>query len=73
MKTYSNRFVSMEQQPCGGWIVVSLVCGLPLDNEGRFATGEESQAKIHRTYATARETMVMLTERYRRIERGIPC
>jgi hypothetical protein len=69
MKTYRNRFASMEKQPCGGWIVYSEVSGLPLDADGRLCDGER-QPKVHTTYAAARETMITLTNRYQSIERG---
>lgn len=64
MKTYSNRFAEMEQQPCGGWIVWSRVAGLPLDENGLLCDGS-SAPKVHATYASARETMIVLTERYK--------
>ena len=69
MRTYSNRFASMEQQQCGGWIVYSQVSGLPLDGDGHQCDGE-TQPKIHRTYNAAREIMVMLTNRYKSIAAG---
>ena len=69
MKTYRNRFASMERQPCGGWIVYSEVSGLPLNANGNLCDGDE-KPKIHRTYAAARETMITLTIRYQSIEQG---
>ena len=69
MKRYSNRFAEMEQQPCGGWIVWSRVAGLPLDENGHLCSGE-SAPKVHRTNAAARETMLLLTERYKGIAKG---
>ena len=71
MKTYSNRFAMMEQQPCGGWIVISVPTGLALDKHGRFCEGDGRRTPmVHRTYASARETMLILTERYKSILRG---
>lgn len=69
MRTYSNRFASMEQQPCGGWIVYSQVSGLPLDADGHLCDGD-TQPHVHRTYASARETMLVLTSRYQSISSG---
>lgn len=69
MRTYKNRFASMEQQPCGGWIVYSEVAGLPLDSNGHLCDGE-TQPHIHRTYQSARETMLVLTNRYTSIYAG---
>lgn len=66
---YSNRYASMEKQPCGGWVVYSRVAGLPLDEYGRLSDGT-TPAKIHRDYNSARETMVNLTNRYKSINRG---
>lgn len=67
MKTYSNRFASMEKQPCGGWIVFNEISGLPIyiDEKSDFP-----QEKIYRSYAEAREVMLMLTERAKTISRG---
>ena len=72
MKTYRNRFASMEQQPCGGWIVFNEVIGVPLNAEGHSCEGNprDSRPKIHPTYQSAREVMVMLYNRYRSFERG---
>jgi hypothetical protein len=69
MKTYSNRFASMEQQPCGGWIVFSEVSGLALDSNGMMCDGETAP-HIHATYQSARETMIVLTDRYKSISKG---
>lgn len=68
-KTYRNRFASMERQPCGGWIVRSEVAGLPICDGGHLCDGER-RPKIYATYPEAREVMLMLTERYKSIERG---
>lgn len=64
MKRYSNRWASIEKQPCGGWIVWSEVAGLPLDENGHLCDGSK-QPKIHRDYASARETMLILTAKYK--------
>jgi hypothetical protein len=66
LKKYSNRFASIEQQPCGGWIVWNEVVGLPLDERGLPCTGGV-KPKIHATYATARETQLVVTNQYKAI------
>jgi len=68
-KIYRNRFASIEQQPCGGWVVFSEVSGLAICDGGEMSDGSQG-AKVYRTYAEAREVMLMLTERYKSISRG---
>lgn len=65
MKTYSNRFASMEQQSDSTWLVFNEVTGLPdseLDADGL----QETSKPIHYAdYQSARSRMVELTNRYK--------
>lgn len=73
MKAYRNRFASMEQQPCGGWIVYNEVVGIPFTGETLEQIGRDgckNAPKVFRAYDAAREVMVMITERYKIIGRG---
>jgi len=72
MKTYRNRFASMEQQPCGGWIVYNEVVGLAFTGETLEQMGQGSKfgPKLFRSYNAAREVMCQLTERYKIIAAG---
>lgn len=73
MKSYRNRFVSMEQQPCGGWIVFNEVAGIAFTGETLEQIGKNSSTyapKVFRTYDAAREVMVSITERYKMISAG---
>ena len=64
LRRYRNRFTSIDEQPCGGWIVWSDVAGLPLDAQGQLCDGSV-EPKIHATYVSARETQLVLENRYK--------
>lgn len=66
MKTYSNRFASMEQHP-DGWIVFSEVSGLPVYVD---PDADEPQARCYPDYHSARAAMLEITEHYKAIARG---
>jgi hypothetical protein len=72
MKVYRNRFASMEQQSCGGWIVYNEVAGLPFTGETleQMGRGSKFGPKVFSTYNDAREVMSQLTERYKTISAG---
>jgi hypothetical protein len=65
MKTYSNRFASMEQQADHTWLVFNEVTGLPdsaLDSDDLQDT---SRPIFYPDYQSARNRMVELTTRYK--------
>ena len=66
LRTYSNRFASMEEQPGGGWVVFNGITGEPvyLDPEADFP-----EARVFKTYGLARTAMVELTQRNSSIAR----
>lgn len=67
MKTYSNRYASIEQQPGGTWIVFSEVSGLPVYVDDN---ADEPTIKLFADYSAARAAMIEMTQRYAAIERG---
>lgn len=68
MKTYSNRYASMEQQSDGRWIVFSELSGLPITNGG--TDDPDKEIKFFTNYKTARAAMIELTQRGQIIESG---
>ena len=66
LRTYSNRFASMEEQPGGGWVVFNGITGEPvyLDPESEFPS-----ARVFKTYGLARTVMCELTTRNMSIAR----
>ncbi len=66
MKTYSNRFASMEQHS-DGWIVFSEVSGLPVYVD---LNADHPEVRRYPDYQSARAAMLELTEHYKAISRG---
>ena len=66
LRTYSNRFASMEEQAGGGWVVFNEITGEPvyLDPEADFP-----EARVFKTYGLARTVMSELTVRNMAIAR----
>ena len=65
MKTYSNRFASIEQQADRTWLVFNEVTGLPdseLDSNGLQDT---SRPIFYPNYQVARNRMLELATRYK--------
>jgi hypothetical protein len=65
MKTYSNRFASMEQQADGKWLVFNEVTGLPDSELDSDDLQDTSRPIFYSNYQSARNRMVELTTRYK--------
>ena len=67
LKTYKNRYASIEQQSDGTWLVFNELSGLPVYEN---LDADEPEIKFFPTYAAARTAMIELTQRATAIARG---
>jgi len=65
MKTYSNKFASMEQQADRTWLVFNEVTGLPDSERDADDLQDTSKPIFYADYQSARNRMVELTTRYK--------
>lgn len=66
LKTYSNRFATIEEQEDGSWVVINDISGVPL-----YVDPEADEPEIKTfTYRDAYSALCVLGNRGRSIERG---